>query len=116
MIYGRLQQNNHFFSFDNSPYPQKDGVAMGSPLGQALANTFLCHYTKEWLVSCTIKFKPKLYKRYFDDIFGMFQLRDNVKRFADYTSTKQPNSNIRFIFVIEDQNSFSFLDVKLLKH
>ena len=29
-----------FFSFDNSLYCQKDGVAMGSPFGPTLANTF----------------------------------------------------------------------------
>ena len=46
----------------------------------------------------------------------MYHLRDHVKTFADYTNTKQPNSNIRFTFEKEDQNSFSFLDVKLLKH
>ena len=51
-----------FFIFANSLYRQIDGVAMGSPLGPTLANTFLCHYEKDWLDSCPIEFKHKLQK------------------------------------------------------
>ena len=58
-----------FFIFDNSLYRQINGVGIGSPLGSTLANAFLCYYEKEWLDSCPIEFKPKLYKRYVDDIF-----------------------------------------------
>ena len=37
---------------------------MGSPLaGPTLAKAFLCHYEKEWLNSCPIEFKPKLYEK-----------------------------------------------------
>ena len=95
---------------------------MESPLGPTLTNAFLCHYEKEWLDSFPIEFKPKLYKRYVDDIFAMFRSRDHVTTFVDYMNTKHPN--IRFTFEIEDQNSFSFSDIeiitkagkKLLKH
>ena len=41
---------------------------MVSLLGPTLANAFLCHDEKEWLDSCPIEFKPKLNKRYVDDI------------------------------------------------
>ena len=103
-----------FFSFDGSLYCQIDGAAMGSPFGPTLANTFLCHYEKEWLDSCPTELKPKLYKRYVDDIFVMFRSRDDVKKFADYMNTKHPN--IHFTFEIEDQNSFSFLDIKIIRN
>ena len=33
-----------FFIFDGKYYKQKDGIAMGSPLGLTLANVFLCHF------------------------------------------------------------------------
>ena len=49
---------------------------MGYPLGPTLANALLCHYEKKWLDSCPVEFRPKLYKRYDDDIFLMFQFRD----------------------------------------
>ena len=35
-----------FFIFDGKYYTQIDGVAMGFPLGLALAKTFLCHFEK----------------------------------------------------------------------
>ena len=44
----------------------------------------------------------------------MFRSRDHVKKFVDYVNTKHPN--IRFTFEIEDQNSFSFLDRKIIKN
>ena len=87
---------------------------MGSPLGPTLANAFLCHYEKEWLNSCPIEFKPKLYKRYVDDIFVMFSPRHCVKKFVDYMNTKHLNT--RFTFETEDQNSFSFLDIKIIRN
>ena len=100
-----------FFSFDNGLYRQIDGVGIGSSLGPTLANAFLCHYEKEWLDSSPIEFKPKLYKTYVDDSFIVFRLRDDVKKFVDYMNTKHPNVN--FTFEIEDQNRFSFLDIKI---
>ena len=41
-----------FFIFDQVMYIQIDGVAMGSQLGPILANTFLCHFEKQWLSEC----------------------------------------------------------------
>ena len=73
-----------------------------------------CHYGKEWLGSFPIKFKPKLYKRYVDDIFAMFRSRDHVKKFVDYMNIKHPN--IRFTLEIENQNSFSILDIKIIRN
>ena len=74
----------------------------------------MCHYEKEWLDSYPIEFKPKLYKRYVDDIFVKFRSRDHMKKFVNYMNTKHPN--IRFIFEIEDQNSLSFLDIKIIRN
>ena len=87
---------------------------MGSPLSPTLANAFLCHYEKEWLDSCPIEFRPKLYQRYIDDIFVMFRSRDHVKKFFDYMHTQ--HFNMRFTFKIEDQNSFSFLDIEIISN
>ena len=61
-----------FKIFGNSLYHKIDGLAMGSPIGPTLTNSSLRHYEREWLDSCPIEFKLKLYKRYVDDIFVMF--------------------------------------------
>ena len=44
----------------------------------------------------------------------MFQSRDHVKKFVDCLNTKHPNTH--FTFEIEDQNSFSFLDIKIIRN
>ena len=41
-----------FFMFNNKYYKQVDGVAMGSPLGPALANIFMCSFESKWLRDC----------------------------------------------------------------
>ena len=43
----------------------------------------------------------------------MFWSKGHVKKF-DYVNTKHPN--IRFIIEIEHQNSFSFLDIKIIRN
>ena len=44
----------------------------------------------------------------------MFRSRDPVKKFVNYMNTKHPN--MHFTFEIEDQNSFSFLDMKTIRN
>ena len=46
------------FVFDNKLYKQIDEVAMGSPVGLTLANSFLCLYDKIWLNEHASQFKP----------------------------------------------------------
>ena len=54
---------------------------MGSPLGPTLANAFICHYEKEWLDNCLIRFKPMIYKRHVDDNFVPFYHLKNTYNF-----------------------------------
>ena len=44
----------------------------------------------------------------------MFQPKDHVKKCVDYMNTKHPN--ICFTFEIEDQNSCSFLNIKIIRN
>ena len=46
---------------------------MSSPLGPALANSFLCYPEERWLDKCPVEFKPVFYKRYVDKIFLLFR-------------------------------------------
>ena len=58
-----------FFTFNNKYYKQLNGVAMGSPLGPALANIFMCSFESKWLRDCPNDFKPVIYGRYVDHMF-----------------------------------------------
>ena len=101
------------FYFNGCYYRQRDGVAMGSPLGPALANAFLCHHEEYWLENCPLAFAPIFYARYVDDIFVLLKSREHVERLAHYLSSQHPNIN--FTFEMEDSDCLPFLDVKVFR-
>ena len=101
------------FYFDGHYYRQKDGVAMGSPLGPALANAFLAHYETIWLEECPLSFAPIFYARYVDDIFVLIRSSDHITKLAEYFSSKHPN--IRFTYELEIENTLPFLDVNVFR-
>ena len=72
------------FFFNGCYYRQKDGVAMGSPLGPALANAFLAHHETVWLEECPLSFAPIFFARYVDDIYP----KSTVKLFVLNTFSK----------------------------
>ena len=87
---------------------------MGSPLGPALANTFMCHYEGEWLDNCPLAFAPTVYARYVDDVFVLLRSRDYITCLAEYLSSRHPN--IKFTFEIEENDCLPFLDVNIYRH
>ena len=101
------------FYFDGQYYKQKDGVAMGSPLGPALANAFLAHHETVWLEECPLSFAPIFFARYVDDIFVLMRSSEHVTKLAEYLSSKHPN--IRFTFELENDNTLPFLDVNVYR-
>ena len=83
-------------------------MAMGSPIGLAFANVFMCILEKNFLSKCPFDFKLLLYGRYFDDTFCIFEKNTQVHCFLQYLSPQHPN--IIFIHKIEDSSSLPFLD------
>ena len=108
-----LATRESFFTFNNKFYIQVDGVAMGSPLGPILANIFLSHHEENWLNKCPIKFKPRFYRRYVNDIFVLFESSESADSFREYMSSKHQNINL----IVEKENvgSLSFLDVRICR-
>ena len=102
-----------FFMFNNKYYKQVDGVAMGSPLGPALANIFMCSFESKWLRDCPNDFKPVFYRRYIDDIFVLFSSPDHADKFREYLSSKHPN--IKFSIEKEEDGCLPFLDVNIFR-
>ena len=49
-----------YFTCNDILYKEKDGVAMGLPLGSTMANVFLSFYEMKWLEQCPNEFKPVL--------------------------------------------------------
>ena len=82
-----------FFMFNIKFYKQIDGVAKESPLGPALANTFMCSFENKWLKDCPHSLRPVFYRRYVDDIFVLLSSLDQAEKFKKYFSSKRPNIN-----------------------
>ena len=106
-----LAATDCFFIFDENLYKQKDGVAMGNPLGPTLANAFLAHHEVKWLDECPELFKPLVYRRYVDDTFVIFKSPSHVPLFLEYINSKHPN--IEFTSDTESDNKLPFLDVQV---
>ena len=101
------------FLFNGAYYCQIDGVAMGSPLGPTLANLFLAYHEEKWLNDCPVQFKPKFFRRYVDDVFLLFDNRDQVKKFLRYMNSR--HRNIRFTYEEEQNDTLAFLDIKITR-
>ena len=92
------------FSFNNTMYKQTDGVAMGSPLGPALANIFVGYY-EEKLFSQTQK--PPTYFRYVDDTFAIFVHEAEADEFLTKLNCLHPS--LKFTFEKRKENVYRFL-------
>ena len=92
---------------------QKDDVAMGSPLGPAVANVFLCHFEEQWMSDCPVNYKPISYKRYVENIFLLFPSELHLSKFLNHMNSK--HRNIKITVVREENNPLSFLDIKMFR-
>ena len=63
--------------------------------------------------NCPCEFKPVIYKRYVDDTFLLFRSKDHIEKFRCYLNCQHPN--IKFTYEIEENNSISFLDIKIIR-
>ena len=82
-----------FFMHQDRFYTQTDGVAMGNPLGPTLANFFLAHLETTKLNNFPGS-KPKLYLRYVDDIFAVFEDASHIEPFFAFLN--QLHKNLAF--------------------
>ena len=86
-----LATQESYFTFKDILYKQKDGVAMGSPLGPTIANVFLSFDEMKWLEQCPNESKSVFYRRYVDDIFVLFESAEHLSKFHAYLNTSHPN-------------------------
>ena len=91
---------------------QIDGVSMGSPVAPALANIFMNHIENR--ISEFTGAKPIYYKRYVDDIFLIFEFKEQIESFHTYMNNLHPN--IVFTTEEEEANQLPFLDVLVFRH
>ena len=96
-----LATQESYFIFNNVFYKQKDGVAMGPPLGPTMSKVFLSFYEVKWLEQCPKEFKLVFYKSYLNNIFVLS------------LNTRYPNMS--FSFEKEKNGKLSFLNKKIFR-
>lgn len=106
-----LCTHNVQFSFNDKYYFEKDGVAMGSPLGPVLADIFM-GYVENFMINISNN-DPIHYYRYVDDTFLVFRNQADIYAFLDKMNTV--HSNLEFTCELSRSNSLPFLDVLVIK-
>ena len=104
-----IGKKESFFMFNNKFYKPINGVATGSPLSPALANTFMSSLENKWLKDGPRGLKHVFFRRHIDDIFVLFPSINHAKEFKKYLSPKHPNRN--FSLKKENDRCLSFLDI-----
>ena len=97
-----------YFLYKNRLFCQIDGVTMGSPLGPTLANFFLAHFENVFMNEAH-DFLPKLYLRYVDDVYCVFDSMEAVMRFLSFLNSLHPN--LQFTHEL-GQKKLAFLDTE----
>ncbi len=97
-----------YFSWDSTLYLQRAGLPMGSRISPIIANIFLENL--EYRVLTSSLSVPKLYLRYVDDIFIIWnQAKGDYKNFLALLNQQHPN--ISLTEELENNGSLPFLDV-----
>ena len=90
--------NNNVFSFGDSYYRQKLGIAMGNPCAPPLAIIFLDRFEQQALGNAALK--PEFLVRYIDDYAGIWiHGEEALLGFVDYLNSIHPNQGRRHGFL-----------------
>ena len=105
-----LCKKNFHFTFNEEVYKQRDGVAMGSPLGPVLADIFMVELENN-MVS-VLQENLSFWKRYADDTICFVKIGT-----ISYITKILNNfdSKIKFTYEVEKDCKLTFLDELLIK-
>ena len=101
-----------YFMYKDVLYQQINGVSMGGPLAPTLANACLVHLENE-LLKNNCSYFPKLFLRYVDDCFALFDNFECANLFLQRLNSLHPSIQ----FTVERGNRcMPFLDVNVEIH
>ena len=102
---------HNIFTSNATPYQQRTGVAMGTPIPPTLANLFMA--TLEECFLNTEDKKPFIYKRYIDDIFIVWtHAMADFQTFFSILNDFHPT--IKYDYTISE-TSIDYLDITIYK-
>ena len=98
------------FSFNETMYKQTEVVAMGSPLGPALANIFVRYFKSKLFFRVQ---NLTIYFRYVDDTFAIFKQEGDVDYFLATLNRLHPV--LKLTFEKEHDSKLPFLDIIIVE-
>ena len=102
---------NQLFQFEGNLYEQVDGVAMGSPLGPLMANTFMCNIEEQLINQNKM---PAFYNRYVD---GTLSKMPDVSSASEFLSTLNGiHPSVSFTMELEDNGKLPFLGMVIIRN
>lgn len=105
--------NQNYFKFNNEFYKQLDGTAMGNSLSPFIAELFMSKFEED--LGNNLKYFPRVWVRYVDDVFAIFDL--SVCSVSDFVSQiNSKHSSIKFTYEMEKDNCLPFLDVLCIRN
>ena len=103
-----------YFSFRGQLFKQKFGAAMGISVSPILANFFMEWLEQQAIATAPIDCKPKLWKRYVDDILQIIE-RENVEALTDHLNGIDKTNSIKFTHEPEKNAQIPFLDTLITR-
>ena len=77
-----LLATQEIFMHNERFYKQVEGIIMGNPLGPTMANFFMAHLEEKiFAEKSNGPVLPKLYLRYIDDVYAIFDSNQNSDEF-----------------------------------
>ena len=101
-----------YFKFNGNLYKQKFGTAMGSPVSPIVANLYMEHLEQKAIASASPDIKPRLWKRYVDDITAAIII-GTLKELSDHLNNADETGHIKFTCEESVDGEIAMLDVKL---
>ena len=101
---------NTLFTFNNDIYQQRDGVAMGSPLGSVLAGIIMVELENS--IVPKLNSHLQFWKRYVVDTLTIVK-EGSINHVLQQLNSFHPN--IQFTFEIESSGRIPFLDILIIR-
>ena len=109
--FAMIATKNQLFQFEGDLFEQTDGVAMRSPLGPLMANTFMCNIEKQLEARNKM---PAVYKRYVDDTLSTMPNKETASEFLMTLSNS--HLSINFTMELEENGRLPFLGIDIIRN
>ena len=110
----RFTLTTTYFSFRGKIYQQLFGAAMGSPVSPITCNLYMEFLEQEAIATAPLDFRPRLWKRYVDDILEIVK-ENQVENLTDHLNNTDPSGSIKFTYEKETSGQIPFLDTLIVR-